>query len=231
MSTSGRTTGPGDDATRAGAPPLRADARRNRELLLAAARELFAEQGLEAPLDEIARRAGVGNATLYRRFPTREALIEAVFHESLAQVMAMGEQVRRGEDAMAALTSYMERIFQGLAADRGAIELMTTTIEAGESLAALRRHNHETVSELVRRAQEQGTMRPDVVAEDLLLLLAALGSCVPSADAVCPGSWRRHLALLLDSLRTAPATPLPAPPLTMPQVTDVLADLGGGRRG
>lgn len=212
-------------------PALRADARRNREALVAAARELFAEQGLEVPLDEIARRAGVGNATLYRRFPTREALIEAVFGESLGASMNEGERARAGEDAFASLTAYMERIFEGLAADRGAIELMTTTIPAGPTLAALREHNHATVGALVRRAQEQGTMRPDVVAEDLLFALAALGRCVPSAAAVAPGSWRRHLALLFDGLRAEAASDLPAPPLTAEQLDGVLADVGGGGGG
>ncbi|MEU4213067.1 helix-turn-helix domain-containing protein [Streptomyces sp. NPDC026206] len=211
-------------------PVLRADARRNRELLIAAARELFAEQGLEAPLDDIARRAGVGNATLYRRFPTREALIEAVFHEGLGQGMEAGEEARRGEDAFASLVAYMAQIFEGLAADRGAIELMTTTVAAGPTLAALREHNHETVGLLVRRAQEQGTMRPDVVTEDLLFALAALGRYVPSAAAVAPGSWRRYLALLFDGLRAEAAGPLPAPPLTPEQLDDALADAGGGRR-
>ncbi|MEU5052477.1 TetR/AcrR family transcriptional regulator [Streptomyces sp. NPDC021096] len=209
---------------------LRADARRNRELLIAAARELFAEQGLECPLDDIARRAGVGNATLYRRFPTREALIEAVFGEHLGLSMESGEAARRGEDAFASLLAYMERIFEGLAADRGAIELMTTTVPAGPTLAALREHNHETVALLVRRAQEQGTMRPDVVAEDLLFTLAALGRFVPSAAAAAPGSWRRYLALLFDGLRTEVTGALPAPPLTLDQLDATLADAGRGRR-
>ncbi|MEV5238248.1 helix-turn-helix domain-containing protein [Streptomyces cinnamoneus] len=205
-------------------PALRADARRNREALVAAARELFAEQGLEVPFDEIARRAGVGNATLYRRFPTREALIEAVFGESLGRSLAAGEQARRGEDAFASLVAYMERIFEGLAADRGAIELMTTAIPAGPTLAELREHNHETVGLLVRRAQEQGTMRPEVVAEDLLFALATLGRYVPAAAAAAPGSWRRYLALLFDGFRPQVSGPLPAPPLTLDQLNTTLTD-------
>ncbi|MBB4892656.1 AcrR family transcriptional regulator [Streptomyces olivoverticillatus] len=210
-------------------PALRADARRNREALIAAARELFAEQGLETPLDDIARRAGVGNATLYRRFATREELIEAVFHDLLDEGLRTGEEARRGEDAWSALVGYMEGIFEGLAANRGAIELMTTAVPAGPTLAELRRHNHETVSELVRRAQEQGAMRADVTAEDLLFGLAALGRCVPSAAAVVPGSWRRHLALLFDGLRAEAARPLPAPPLTFRQLEDALADMAAPR--
>ncbi|MGX8905862.1 TetR/AcrR family transcriptional regulator [Streptomyces netropsis] len=210
-------------------PVLRRDARRNRELLIAAARELFAEQGLEAPLDDIARRAGVGNATLYRRFPTREDLIEAVFHDTLSTGLRLGEEARRAEDAWAALVGYMEAVFEGLAADRGAIDLMTTAIPAGPTLATLREHNHETVGLLVRRAQEQGTMRPDIVAEDLLFALAAVGRCVPSSATVSPDSWRRQLALLFDGFRAEAARPLPAPPLTFEQLGTVLADLSSGR--
>ncbi len=216
--------------TAAGEPPaLRRDARRNRELLIAAAHEIYAEQGVEAPLDEIARRAGVGNATLYRRFPTREALIEAVFHDTLAATREAGEQARRGEDAWEALSGYWERIFSLVAADRGANDLITTGIEGVPSLDALREHNHETVLTLVARAQDQGTMRPDVTAEDILFQLAALGRSVPAFAAVAPGSWRRHLALLLDALRPEGAHPLPAPPLSLGQLSGVMADMHPGR--
>ncbi|GAA2404769.1 helix-turn-helix domain-containing protein [Streptomyces glaucosporus] len=213
--------------------PLRRDARRNRELLLAAARAVYAEQGVDAPLDEIARRAGVGNATLYRHFPTRGALIEAVFGDSLTETMRWGEEVRRGEDPWESLTVYLERVFEGLAADRGANDLMTTGVEGVPSLEALRAHNHETIGVLIRRAQEQGTVRRDVTAEDLLFALAALGRVVPASAAVVPGSWRRYLALLLDGLRAEAARPLPAPPLTFGQLEEVLREVGplgpGGR--
>ncbi len=215
------------------AAPLRRDARRNRELLLAAARAVYAEQGVDAPLDEIARRAGVGNATLYRHFPTRGALIEAVFGDSLAETMRWGEEVRCGEDPWESLTTYLERVFEGLAADRGANDLMTTGVEGVPSLEALRAHNHETIGVLIGRAQEQGTVRRDVTAEDLLFALAALGRVVPASAAVVPGAWRRYLALLLDGLRAEAARPLPEPSLTFGQLEDVLRELGplgpGGR--
>ncbi|MFI6151055.1 helix-turn-helix domain-containing protein [Streptomyces sp. NPDC051109] len=207
-------------------PPLRRDAQRNRDALTAAAREMFAQLGLDASLDEIARRAGVGNATLYRHFPTRAALVEAVFHDLLTQTRLMGEQARASDDAWTGLTGYLEGIFAGLAADRGANDLMTTGIEGVTSLEELHTHNRETISLLTDRAKAQGTMRADVTAEDLLLLLAALGRTVPALTSVVPNIWQRYLAMLLNGLHVQPTGNLPAPPLTPAQLNDVLHDLG-----
>lgn len=136
--------------------PLRKDAQRNRDLLVAAAREIYAERGVDAPLDDIARRAGVGNATLYRRFPARGALIEAVFGEGLTHTLRRGEEARDADDAWAGLAGYLEYIFEGLAADRGANDLMTTSIPDVPSLDALKTHHHETVCLLIRRAPGTG---------------------------------------------------------------------------
>ncbi|MGW1075643.1 TetR/AcrR family transcriptional regulator [Streptomyces sp. NPDC002537] len=210
--------------------PLRRDAQRNRELLIAAAREIYAEQGMEAPLDEIARRAGVGNATLYRRFPTRGALIEAVFGDSLNDTLRHGADARDAEDAWEGLVRYLEYIFEGLAADRGANDLMTTGVQDVPSLDALKAHHHQTVSLLMRRAQEQGSMRDDIVTEDLLFMLAALGRVVPASATAAPGAWLRHLHLLLGGLRAEAAAPLPAAPLTADQLSATLLDLAAPKR-
>ncbi|OKK17229.1 TetR family transcriptional regulator [Streptomyces sp. CB00455] len=210
---------------------VRRDARRNRELLVAAAREVFAGQGLDAPFDEIARRAGVGNATLYRHFPTRAALIEEVFHDRLAHTVAAGERARGAEDGWSGLTGYLEEVFAGLAADRGANDLMTSSIEGVPSLDAIHAHNRETVDLLLARARESGVLRADVTTEDLLLLLAALGRIVPALAATVPDGWRRSLTLVLDGLRTgpAPARALPGAPLSPGELGDVLRDLGPHR--
>ncbi|MEU9128786.1 helix-turn-helix domain-containing protein [Kitasatospora sp. NPDC048540] len=215
----------------AGRPrPVRRDARRNRELLVTAAREVFSEQGLSAPLDEIARRAGVGNATLYRNFSTRADLIEEVFHGALAATVAAGEQARDAEDAWTGMAGYLGAVFAGLAADRGVNDLMTTGIEGVRSLDAVHTHNRETVDLLIRRAQQQGTLRADVTTEDLLVMLAALGRAVPALAAVVPDVWRRYLTLFLDGLRTVPQEgALPAPALTPAELADVLRDLGPHR--
>ncbi|MEV7027625.1 helix-turn-helix domain-containing protein [Kitasatospora sp. NPDC093558] len=215
----------------AGRPqPVRRDARRNRELLVTAAREVFSEQGLAAPLDEIARRAGVGNATLYRHFSTRADLVDEVFHGALAATVTAGEQARDAEDAWTGLVGYLGTVFAGLAADRGANDLMTTDIEGVRALDAVHAHNRETMDLLIRRAQHQGTMRSDVTTEDLLVMLAALGRAVPALAAAVPDVWRRYLALFLDGLRTgAREGALPASALTPAELADVLRELGPHR--
>ncbi|WP_433572917.1 TetR/AcrR family transcriptional regulator [Streptomyces sp. CA-251247] len=191
---------------------MRQDAERNRLRILEAAREVYAEQGVEAPLDVIARRAGVGNATLYRRFPDRAALIEAVFHDLLAATREAGERARETEDPLAGLVDYVTHIFTGLAADRGVTDLMTTTIPGIPSLEALHTHNAETFGLLLARCRESGTVCEDVTVEDLLFALAALGRAVPAAEAASSGAWRRPLALLLNGLRaTGASLPGPAP--------------------
>ena len=214
-----------DDST---APARRRDARRNRELLIEAAHEVFTEQGLHAPIDVIARRAGIGNATLYRHFPTRAALVDAVFHDLLTGTMTVGEQARTADDAWEGLTGYLHTVFAGLAADRGTNDLMTTHLDGVDSLQAVHAHNRRTVELLLSRGSDQGTIRADVTPEDVLFALAALGRTVPAlTGAAGPDAWRRPLALLLDGLRATPATPaLPSPALTAPQLNDALQGLG-----
>jgi AcrR family transcriptional regulator len=217
-----------DDAT---APVRRRDARRNRELLVEAAHEVFTEQGLEAPLDVIARRAGVGNATLYRHFPSRAALVDAVFREPLAGTMAAGEQARAAADPWEGLAGYLEAVFAVLATDRGTNDLMTTHLEGVESLQAVHAHNRATMELLLRRGREEGGIRADVTTEDVLFALAALGRAVPSlTTAAGPEAWRRPLALLLDGLRASTAlAPLPSPALSADELGDVLQGLGPHR--
>lgn len=215
-------------ANDAAAPARRRDARRNRELLIEAAHEVFTEQGLHAPIDVIARRAGIGNATLYRHFPTRAALVDAVFRDLLAGTMSTGEQARTADDAWAGLTGYLHTVFAGLAADRGTNDLMTTHLDGVDSLQAVHAHNRRTVELLLGRGRDQGTIRADVTAEDVLFALAALGRTVPAlTTAAGPDAWRRPLALLLDGLRATPTAPaLPEPALTAAQLNDALQGLG-----
>lgn len=213
------------------APARRRDARRNRELLVQAAHEVFTEQGLEAPLDVIARRAGVGNATLYRHFPTRAGLVDAVFREPLADTMLAGERARTAPDAWDALVDYLGAVFAVLATDRGTNDLMTTGLEGVDSLETVHAHNRTTMDLLLARGREEGSMRGDVTTEDVLFALAALGRAVPAlAGAVTPEAWRRPLALFLDSLRASPTVaPLPSPALTADQLGTVLQGLGPHR--
>jgi len=205
--------------------PLRRDAQRNRDALLAAAHEVFAELGLDAPLDVIARRAGVGNATLYRHFPTREDLLGEVFAAAAGVLVEAGREVLATEDGWTAIEQYFGRIFALVADNPGFNDLVTMAIPSVPVLAEMSHRNAETVATLVARAQEQGTMRADVVPMDLLFMLGPLCRAVPAADALRSGLWRRHLALLLDGFRTAATHPLPEPPVGEEQLDRLFAGL------
>ncbi|MFJ5231453.1 TetR/AcrR family transcriptional regulator [Kitasatospora sp. NPDC088391] len=219
------------DANDTAPPPGRRDARRNRERLVEAARRTFAEQGLDAPFDVVARRAGVGNATLYRHFPTRAALVDAVFGDLLAATSAAGERARSAPDPWEGLVGYLEHVFAGLAADRGSNDLMTAHLPDSRTLEAVHAHNRRTVELLLARGREHGSVRPDLTPEDVLLALAALGRTVPAlAGAAGPGAWRRPLALLLDGFRASPGHgALPSPALRPEQFDAVLHRLGPHR--
>ena len=178
---------------------LRADAARNRAALLAAARQVFGEQGLDASLDEIARRAGVGNATLYRRFPTRRDLVAAVFAEHRAAQLELAERALRHGDPWAAFAGYVTALCELQAADRGLSEiLVTVTFDGDDRLGELRALSYRRAALVIRRARVAGVLRPDFRLPDLaLLLMANAGVAHRAAD---PRAWRRQLALVLDGL-------------------------------
>jgi AcrR family transcriptional regulator len=178
---------------------LRADAERNRVALVAAAREIFGEQGLDASLDEIARRAGVGNATLYRRFPTRRDLIAEVFAGQMNEYVALAEHALREPDPWAAFVGYLNRLFELQAADRGLSELLvSTSFDDDERLSELRASAQRGATKVVERAKAAGRLRADFSRLDFLILMRANAGVVQrSGD---PEAWRRQLVLLLDGL-------------------------------
>ncbi|MFJ4190650.1 TetR/AcrR family transcriptional regulator [Kitasatospora sp. NPDC089509] len=202
-------------------PPvrLRRDAQRNRDLLLAAARDSFARYGLDVPLDRIAKEAGVGNATLYRHFPTRDALIAEVFADAGVGLAAAGQEALAAEDAWTGLERYFERILELVAADRGINDLVTRAVPGVPGVSGvpgaigIGRGHAATVGALIARAQEQGAMRRDVDARDLLSLFGPLCQALPAITALHPDLWRRYLALLLEGFRARAARPLPVPPI------------------
>jgi AcrR family transcriptional regulator len=178
---------------------LRADAERNRAALLVAAREVFGEHGLDASLDEIARRAGVGNATLYRRFPNRRELIAEVFAERMIEYVEFAEHALREPDAWVAFVGYLTKLCELQATDRGLSELLvTTTFDDDVRLIELRATAQRRTNEVIRRAQAEGGLRPDFTRKDLLLLLTANAGVVQRSPD--PNAWRRQLALLIDGL-------------------------------
>ena len=212
----------------AGARGLRADAARNRAAILAVARDVFAEQGLEAPLEVIAARAGVGIATLYRRFPTREKLVAAAMVERIAQYAQAAEQALENPDPWAGFAGFVQRICELQACDRGMGDLLSMTLSAGEQIEQLRRTANENVITLIDRAKASGTLRPDFVGEDLLLLLIATAAVMQVTRADAPDAWRRFVALALDAFRGQDSAGLPEPPTTV-QMTRAMARLAAER--
>jgi AcrR family transcriptional regulator len=218
----------GGGAGVAQARTLRADAQRNRAAILAAARRVFAEQGLDAPLEEIAGQAGVGIATLYRRFPAREQLVAAALTDKVAQYADAAGQALAVADPWQAFSEYVERICELQAGDRGLSELLSLALPAGEQVSRLRRIANDRVAELIRRAKAAGRLRQDFVAEDLLLLLIAQAAVAHVTREDAPGASRRFAALALDAF-AGPGAPLPPPP-TRAQLTRGMRRLAQRRR-
>jgi AcrR family transcriptional regulator len=187
--------------------PLRRDAERNRQRILEVARDAFAEDGLSVTLDEIARRAGVGVGTVYRRFPDKEQLIDALFEERIGEVVALAAAALRCDDAWEGLVSFLEGATAAHADDRGLKEVALSGTHGLERVARARELMLPLVTRLVARAQEQGTLRPDLEPTDLPLLQLMLGSLSECTRDVDPQIWRRFLGILTDGLRTRRDSP------------------------
>ncbi len=191
---------------------LRADAARNREAIVDAARAVFAEQGLEAPLDEIAKRAGTGNATLYRRFPTRGDLVAAVFAEQMAAHVEAVETALADDDPWNGFASYIETVAAMQARDRGIADLVTMDVSGAPEIEELRSRAYDGVVRLVGRAQEAGVLRQDFTDQDVVLLLMANAGLVERAHGIPAEASARLIHLLLDGFRAQAATEGPAAP-------------------
>lgn len=208
---------PGEDR------PLRRDAARNRALILETAAEVFAEHGLDAGYDEIARRAGVGVGTVYRRFPERAELVRALFESRIHEVVAVAEAsaTMGGWDG---LVHFVEQTAVLQAADRGLREVLASLPDevhhaVGRDLLT------DVVDRLVARAHDDGALRPEVSATDLGVLLALLSSVTTTDE---PELWRRYLALALDGLRARPGQdPLPLAAPTEDAIHELMGNLNG----
>lgn len=186
-------------------PPLRADARRNRDAILSAARQVFAEEGLGAPLDRIAKLAAVGRATLYRRFPTREDLVRAIFQDNLDSLKAVADEAGDAPDAFfTVLTAALEQQRDNL----GFIELFTRAPQATEVSAGLQIARQmpvpwvDVIREPLARAQEAGLVRSDLEVEDTAMILLMAGAVTAALRVRDGGEERRTriLELLMDAV-------------------------------
>ncbi|MBB5866965.1 AcrR family transcriptional regulator [Allocatelliglobosispora scoriae] len=191
---------------------LRADAERNRAKLLCAARSVFAEQGLEAPLEEIARRAGVGIATLYRRFPTRESLVVATSIERMAGYAEAAREALALPSAWEGFASYLRRWCELQVADRGLADVMTLRFPEDREFEARRTEAQAGFWALIERAQAEGTLRADFVPEDFIMIMMANTGIIHSGGDAAPQLSARLLGYLLQSFRAGAASgPLPPP--------------------
>ena len=207
--------------------PLRRDAQRNRDAIVTAARQLFCDQGLEVPLDEIARRAQVGIATLYRRFPSRAELLDAVLADTFQAHIDLAEQALAMDDPWTGFCFYLEETLRLQATDRGLNDAMGMRFPQATGLEAARRRLFDLSGQLIARAQERGQLRADFSQEDLALVAWANSRILQAVRAAgAPDAWRRHLGFLLDGFRADRATPLPEPPLSPRQVYRAMLVLG-----
>ena len=205
---------------------LRKDAQLNRVALLRAAAEVFALAGLEAPLEEVARRAGVGIGTLYRHFPTRADLVDGVLTRPLDAHLAVAEEALACPDSWQGLVHYMERSCELVTADRGIAEMMSIRLPGSPVAEQAKERLHEMVAQLVARAHSDGRLRPDVTTEDLFFLTWSHARILEATATVAPDAWRRHLELFVDGLRAERAHPLSGSPMTRAQVQVAMLSLG-----
>jgi AcrR family transcriptional regulator len=206
---------------------LRADARRNRERLLTAARDAFVLHGADAPLDDVARRAGVGIATLYRHFPDRAALLREVALDLVSRsAEEAGAALAEEADAFAALARYMHRALD-LRISAVMPEVVGRVRMDDEALRDARRASVERVERIIAAAHAEGSLRTDVASGDVGLLLVRLTRPLPGAfpAEVANRLAHRHLDVLLDGLRATanPGAPLPDPAMTFDDLAEMSA--------
>jgi AcrR family transcriptional regulator len=227
----------GDEAQAAGCEaartrPLRRDAERNRQRILQAASEVFTERGLDVSLDEVARHAGVGIGTVYRRFGTKEELLEALFLERFELVATLAEQAAQAPDPWSGLVCFMEKTAEMLAGDVGLKQMLMFASYGLDVIAYARRRNAPLVSRLVERAQQAGQLRADLRQTDIPILVFALAEVAQMVRPVNPELWRRYFTLITDGMRPRRdgITPLPVPPLSPEEMEKNMREQARRRR-
>ncbi len=212
--------------------PLRADAERNRRRILEAAAELFAERGLCVTLDDIAHHAGVGVGTVYRRFPDKEHLVDALFEARIEEMVAVAEAGLANPDPFAGLVHFLEAGLELQATDRGLKELLHSAGLGAKRVAHARSQMAPRVMRLVARAQESGQLRADAAGPDVPLITLMIGTIMDATHDVRPDVWRRLLTIVIDGLRAEPGarTPMPVGPLALDEVQRVMGAARARRR-
>ncbi|WP_099025540.1 TetR/AcrR family transcriptional regulator [Mycolicibacterium palauense] len=198
--------------------PLRRDAQQNRQRIVEAARELFAARGLEATHNEVAHHAGVGVGTVYRRFPTKEELVDAIFEDGIDEITALGDAALSKPDSWQGLVFFIDEMCQLTARDQGLREAVLSRTHGGDRVEAARLRLDPVVAKVVEKARADGHLRADICDTDLPLVSIIAGAVTEFAGDIRPDLWRRYVTLVLDGMRaqTHP-TPLPVGPLSPEQ--------------
>ena len=202
---------------------LRKDAARNRERVLKAARELFAARGMEATMNDVAHDAGVGVGTVYRRFATKDELVEAIFEDGMAEVVSLAEAALQHPNSWDGLVWFIERQCELVAVDRGLREMFYSKAYGGDQVESARRHLAPLVTKLVEQARHDGYLRTDITDTDMPIIGLLAGTVSEWAGHVKLELWRRFVALLLEGMRHRPnQDPLDIRSLNADQLEDAL---------
>lgn len=180
-----------------GSKPLRADAARNRDKLLAAATRAFGEHGLDAPLEQIARSAGVSIGTLYAHFPNRDAFVDAILPARIAEVDDLVTKALAEPDPWQGFTGFLDGLFALQAKDQGLNDALAQRLPLSPAAQDACRAGFEHAARILGRAKESGQLRADFEPADLAPLISAMSQLIRES----PESWRRHLTFFLDGLR------------------------------
>jgi AcrR family transcriptional regulator len=206
------------------ARPLRRDAEQNRQRILRAASEVFTTRGLQATLDDVARQAGVGVGTVYRRFPDKEALVDALFEDKLQALVTLAERALEAPDSWTGLVTLMEQAAALLTGDRGLLEILMYATYGRDRVNRARARMQPVVTRVVERAQRDGKLRADFRPTDVPVIEFMLSTATEYAGQAQPEIWRRYLTLIVDGMRPCRAepTPLPGSALTPEEMVTVM---------
>ena len=205
--------------------PLRRDARESRDRLIAAARAEFATQGVEASLETIARDAGVSIGTLYRHFPTRMDLLMAALRPRLQEFVDGADRALAMDDPWDGFVAYLDNLFAVQAGDRGFNDFLSRRFPGNPETEHIHDVMCQQIEDVLARAQQAGTARPDITQADIVNLIWSNGRIMDATSAKAPKAWRRQLYLMLDAYRAERAHAIPEPPMTDDQLYDAMVHL------
>jgi AcrR family transcriptional regulator len=191
--------------------------------VLDAARSLFAEQGFDAQMEDVARRAGVGVGTIYRHYPTKEALIQELLAERMRRLTVEARSARAEEPTpWDAFARFLAAVADTQADDRSLVQFIAGQIRAGDDLRRAQAELYTEMTSLIEAAQAEGSLRREIAPGDIPLLLSGVGRSIWITGEHAPVLTRRYLAVILDGLRAPGATSLPGHPLTLDDMSRIL---------